>query len=217
MGLDSSLSHIMRVGSCGAGGKFPSSGSVFMDGISNQVYFTAPGKMCQCGRSTSYVRPFRRVGLLLGKIGRCSHLIRCGGRLVDLDRRRVYVTDLEGCGGKTRAYVIPVRLPSIRLMRNTRMVIPISSSLVVVPSCSNFTLFGVPSRGRRGSRDSLVRVHGICLSCPGSSLVCASGFLSIGDAPRVTCGRGTVQFRCKVSSLARKRRLDCRCELGSHG
>lgn len=202
------------MGRCDTGSNFPMKHSVCVTGVRSQICFTAPQKVCGRGPRGSIVRPYPSVGGLLGNATTCSHVLRCRSGLVDLDPRRVYVTGLNACGQKTGADVGPVRRSLVRLMPNFRAVVPLSSSLVIIPGRKNFTLFDVPTMERHRSHDRSLCVEGVCLSCPGSSLMCATGFLKRGPIPIVTCSVGSIHFSCTLSFFSMKSSVHFRCHLG---
>lgn len=176
---------------------FPTERDVYVSKVRGKIYFATPSGIYQYNAGLDKMVPCTAMDAVLNGEAHYSRLMEWGKeRIISLSPYEICVTSVRGDGREEvgEPMVIPIRQSFMEVVPGFETIIPLSDSLMIIPTEDGFARFRIPAEGKEEGRRQTIRIKNMYLTYPKDSLVYTANFLQAKPSPRVDYAYNSVRF-----------------------
>ncbi len=168
--------------------------------IRGRICFLTPAGVYKYNRQTDSMEPWDEINKSLHGAIPYVCLLEREGRLIGLTPNEICMVDEAASGDSAHQQVELLHSSLLELVPGYESIVPLSDSLMILPTEGGFSLFRLPVAGRAPGYDRL-HISRMYLSYPKDSLVYVANFGGKKPVPRIEYAFNSVRFEYSLPFL----------------
>ena len=170
--------------------------------IEGRVYFATPQGIYKYNIHKDMMEPCSDLNNLLNGAVPYTRLLEYHDRLISLSPHEICIANLGTYKRGANTSINPIRQSLLELVPPYEALIPLSDSLIVIPSEEGFALFTIPAVKYRQDLTHSVYIRNMHLTYPKDSLVFTANFLGKKPSLTIDYTSNSVRFDYSLSFIA---------------
>lgn len=195
--LNDSLTEVVEYKEYYKDAGFPTERDVYVSEVEGKIYFATPCGIYRYDAAGDRMVSCAAMDSVLNGAAHYSRLMEWGNdRVISLSPYEICIASMSAGGRKDgeESMIIPIRQSFMEVVPGFETIIPLSDSLMIIPTEGGFAQFRIPAVGSKEGRRQTIRIKSMYLTYPKDSLVYTANFLQAKPKPRVDYAHNSVRF-----------------------
>ncbi len=200
--LDNELKKSISIREYGFKDGFPAGHDMYVSKIEGRICFATSQGIYKYNPHKDIMESWPDMNNLLNGSSSYLRLLEHHDRLISLSPHEICIANLGTYKRGANTSINPIRQSLMELVPGYEAVIPLSDSLMVIPSEEGFALFSIPTARERQDHSHSLHIKNMYLSYPKDSLVYTANFLGEKTVPVITYSLNSVRFEYALPFMA---------------